>query len=134
VVKETTITANQKDSIMPRCHAYTKSEGKRCTQTAKRRYCHRHRESKNRGVQAKEKEKPKPSRKMSNEEKLKRWGKVVARYRSRTTSKIYSVRKKGKKLSCNCPGWRFKKEDKRRSCAHLGKARKKLMREALAAK
>jgi len=111
---------------MPRCSAYTKSKGKRCSQTATKRYCHRHREPKNRGVQMQDREKEKPTRKMPREEKIKRWGLVVARYRSRTTSKIYSVRKKGKKLSCNCPGWRFKKEDQTRTCAHLKKARKKL--------
>lgn len=115
---------------MPRCQALTKSQGKQCKHTAKRRYCSQHREVKSRGIDARERNKPAPSRKMSRSEKIKRWGKVVAHYRSRTSGKTYSVRLKGRDgFSCNCPGWVNKREGKPRQCRHVIQATDKVARE-----
>lgn len=114
---------------MPRCQAITKSSGKQCQHNAKRRYCVQHREVKSRGVPASERSKPKPSRKMDTAEKVKRWGKVVAHYRSRTSGKTYSVRQKSKNtFSCNCPGWVNKRPGEARSCRHVIQAADKVSR------
>ena len=52
-----------------------------------------------------------------------RWGKVVARHKSKSSNKKYEVRRKGSSYSCNCPGWVFKKKGKSRSCRHTTAAR-----------
>lgn len=114
---------------MPRCQALTKTEGKQCKHPAKRRYCSQHREVKSRGVATKDRNKPKPSRTMRNAEKVKRWGRVVAHYRSRTSGKVYSVRLKGQTtFSCNCPGWANKREGQPRQCRHVIQAADKVAR------
>lgn len=53
----------------------------------------------------------------------KRWGKVVARHKSKSSNKKYEVRRKGRSYSCNCPGWTFKKKGKPRNCRHVTAAR-----------
>lgn len=114
---------------MPRCQAITKSAGKQCKLTARRRYCPQHRDVKSRGIPLKDRQKPEPSRKMGVAEKIKRWGKVVARYRSRTSGKVYSVRQKSRNVfSCNCPGWINKREGEPRSCRHVIQAQDKVRR------
>jgi len=69
------------------------------------------------------KKKNKTGRTMSRSEKIKRWGKVVARYKSKTSDASYRVRRKGRSYSCNCPGWRYKKAGRARYCRHVTMAR-----------
>jgi len=67
-----------------------------------------------------EKKTEKKKREMDNSEKLKRYGKVVGRYKSKTSDNVYVVRLKGKKATCNCKGFIF-----HGYCRHTEMAKKK---------
>jgi hypothetical protein len=77
---------------------------------------------------AKKKKKKKVAKKtarrtMSRSTKVGIWGKIVARYKSKSSDRTYAVRKKGSSYSCNCPGWTFKRKGKARSCRHTKMAK-----------
>jgi len=120
---------------MARCKAITKATGKQCKHNAQRRYCTQHRDVKSRGLPLADRQKDEPSRKMSATEKVKRWGKVVAHYESRTSGKTYAVRQKNRTtFSCNCPGWTNKREGEPRSCRHVIQAQEKVARQRVASR
>jgi len=92
--------------------------------TIRRKTAKKKTRSKTKKVKKKAKKKvSKTGRTMGRSEKIKRWGKVVARYKSKTTDATYRVRRKGTSYSCNCPGWRFKKKGRGRYCRHVTMAR-----------
>ena len=64
------------------------------------------------------------ARTMSVQEKVNRWGPIIKRYRSKSSDRVYEVRKKGSTYSCDCNGWIFSK-DSPKHCRHTDLAQGK---------